>query len=75
MKHGWNNDPLKEGSGKETERTIFETKQRSTLNKEIWIGFKTRLPKDFKHTDGRVTFFEFKNRHVYENASSCKNKF
>jgi hypothetical protein len=65
VKHGWNNDPLKEGSGKETERAIFETKQRSTLNKEIWIGFKTRLPKDFKHTDGRVTFFEFKNRHVY----------
>ncbi len=65
VKHGWNNDPLKEGSGKETERAIFETKQRSTLNKEIWIGFKTRLPEDFKHTtDGRVTFFEFKNRHV-----------
>ena len=64
VKHGWNNDPRKEGSGKETERAIFETKQRSTLNKEIWIGFKTRLPKDFKHTDGRVTFFEFKNRHV-----------
>ena len=62
LKHGWNNDPLKEGSGKETERAIFETKQRSTLNKEIWIGFKTRLPEDFKHIDGRVTFFEFKNR-------------
>ncbi len=65
VKHGWNNDPLKEGSGKETERAIFQTKQRRTLNKEIWIGFKTRLPEDFKHTtDGRVTFFEFKNRHV-----------
>ena len=65
VKHGWNNDPLKEGSGKETERGIFQTKQRRTLNKEIWIGFKTRLPEDFKHTsDGRVTFFEFKNRHV-----------
>ena len=64
VKHRWNNDPLKEGTGKETERAIFETKQRSTLNKEIWIGFKTRLPKDFKHTDGRVTFFEFKNRLV-----------
>ena len=64
VKHGWNNDPHKDGSGKETERAIFETKQRSTLNKEIWIGFKTRLPEDFKHTDGRVTFFEFKNRHV-----------
>ena len=65
VKHGWNNDPLKEGSGKETERAIFETKQRRTLNKEIWIGFKTRLPEDFKHTtDGRVTFFEFKNRLV-----------
>merc|ERR1712167_101324 len=37
---------------------------RSTLNKEIWIGFKTRLPEDFKHADGRVTFFEFKNRLV-----------
>ncbi len=65
VKHGWNNDPLKEGTGKETERAIFQTKQRRTLDKEIWIGFKTRLPEDFKHTtDGRVTFFEFKNRHV-----------
>ena len=64
VKHGWNNDPYKK-KGKETERAEFQTKQKRTLNKEIWIGFKTRLPKDFKHTDGRVTFFEFKNRHAY----------
>ena len=34
-----------------------------TLNKEIWIGFKTRLPKDFTHIDDRVLFFQFKNQH------------
>ena len=31
--------------------------------KEKWIGFKTRLPKNFTHIDDRVLFFQFKNQH------------
>ena len=62
VKHGWNNDPYKK-KGKETERAEFQTKQKRTLNKEIWIGFKTRLPKNFTHIDDRVLFFQFKNQH------------
>ena len=62
VKHGWNNDPYKK-KGKETERAEFQTKQKRTLNKEIWIGFKTRLPKDFTHINDRVLFFQFKNQH------------
>ena len=62
VKHGWNNDPYKK-KGKETERAEFETKPKRTLNKEIWIGFKTRLPEDFTHIDDRVLFFQFKNQH------------
>ena len=62
VKHGWNNDPYKK-KGKETERAEFQTKQKNSLNKEIWIGFKTRLPKDFTHIDDRVLFFQFKNQH------------
>ena len=62
MKDGWNID--KKGGGKEkTERAEFQTSQKTTLNKEIWIGFKTRLPKDFNHIDDRVLFFQFKNQH------------
>ena len=62
VKHGWNSDPYKK-KGKETERAEFQTKQKRTLNKEVWIGFKTRLPKDFTHIDDRVLFFQFKNQH------------
>ena len=62
VKHGWNNDPYKK-KGKETERAEFQTKIKNTLNKEIWIGFKTRLPKDFTHINDRVLFFQFKNQH------------
>jgi len=62
VKHGWNNDPYKK-KGKETERAEFQTKQKRTLNKEIWIGFKMRLPKDFIHINDRVLFFQFKNQH------------
>ena len=62
VKHGWNID--KKGGGKEkTERAEFQTRQKKTLNKEIWISFKTRLPKDFTHIDDRVLFFQFKNQH------------
>ena len=62
VKDGWNID--KKGGGKEkTERAEFQTRQKTTLNKEIWIGFKTRLPKDFNHIDDRVLFFQFKNQH------------
>ena len=83
VKDGWNID--KKGGGKEkTERAEFQTRQKTTLNKEIWIGFKTRLPKDFNHIDDRVLFFQFKNQHdpmkrspllgirFYKNGNSLK---
>ena len=62
VKHGWNNDPYRK-KGKETERAEFQVKPKRTLNKEIWIGFKMRLPKDFMHINTRVLFFQFKNQH------------
>jgi hypothetical protein len=43
VKHGWN-----KGKYFKTERAEFETKGKRALNKEIWYGFKLRLPKDFK---------------------------
>ena len=60
VKHGWNNDSYKR-AGKETERSEFEVKRRRAINKEIWIGFKMKLPRDFIHIDTRVLFFQFKN--------------
>lgn len=61
VKHGWNNDPKKK-KGKETERAELETKPKRTLDKEMWIGFRMRLPEDFTHINDRVLFFQFKNQ-------------
>ena len=56
VKHGWN-----KGKYYKTERAEFQTKGKRALNREIWYGFKLRLPKDFKHIDDRVLINQFKN--------------
>ena len=56
VKHGWN-----KGKYYKTERAEFQTKGKRALNKEIWYGFKLRLPKNFKHIDDRVLINQFKN--------------
>ena len=61
VQHGWNNDPYKSKKNS-TERAEFQTRQKRALNKDIWIGFKVRVPKDFEHIDTRVLFFQFKNQ-------------
>ena len=61
VQHGWNDDPYKSKKNS-TERAEFQTRQKRALNKDIWIGFKVRLPKDFEHIDARVLFFQFKNQ-------------
>ena len=62
VKHGWNTDSYKK-KGQETERAEIQTKQKRSLNKFVWIGFKVRLPTDFEHINARVLFFQFKNQH------------
>ena len=61
VQHGWNDDPYKSKKNS-TERAEFQTRQKRALNKDIWIGFKVRVPKDFEHIDARVLFFQFKNQ-------------
>ena len=61
VQHEWNNDPYKSKKNS-TERAEFQTRQKRALNKDIWIGFKVRVPKDFEHIDTRVLFFQFKNQ-------------
>ncbi len=58
VKHGWNKCC---GSWNNTERAEFQVKGKKTLNKEIWYGFKVRLPKDFNHINDRVLINQFKN--------------
>ncbi len=59
VKHGWNKCC---GSWVNTERAEFEAKKKRTLNKEIWYGFKMRLPTDFKYINDRVLITQFKNQ-------------
>ncbi len=60
VRHGYNHDPnMREEH--ETERAEFQTCKRS-LEKEMWISFKKRLPEDFTHIDDRLMFFQFKNQ-------------
>lgn len=62
VKHGWNLDPFKK-KGQETERSEIQTKQKRTIGKIVWVGFRMRLPSDFQHIDDRVLFFQYKNQH------------
>mgnify|MGYP001338557972 FL=1 len=59
VKHGWNKCC---GSWVNTERAEFEAKQKRSLNKEIWYGFRMRLPENFMHIDDRVLISQFKNQ-------------
>ena len=59
VKHGWNKCC---GSWVNTERAEFEAKQKRSLNKEIWYGFRMRFPEDFIHIDDRVLISQFKNQ-------------
>ena len=77
VKHRWNRD------GK-TERAEIEPRPKRTLKKEVWYGFKMRLPKDFKHIDDRLVITQYKNQfdpmkkspllgiRFYENGTSLR---
>ena len=59
VKHGWNKCC---GSWVNTERAEFEAKKKRSLNREIWYGFRMRLPEDFIHINDRVLISQFKNQ-------------
>ena len=61
VKHGWNTDKTKNKKS-QTERAEFQTKQKRTLKKTVWIGFNMRLPENFMHLKDRVLFFQYKNQ-------------
>jgi len=57
--HGWNKCCF----GKfYSERAELEPKPKSTLNKEIWYGFKLRFPKNFVYVNDRLLVSQFKNQ-------------
>jgi uncharacterized protein (DUF736 family) len=45
-----------------TERAEIETPIRWARGKEIWYGFRVRLPENFQHIDDRVLISQFKNQ-------------
>ena len=59
VKHDWNKCC---GHPPKTERAEFSPPIKHALNKEIWIGFKIRLPNQFIHIDDRLLVFQFKNQ-------------
>lgn len=59
VKHGWNKCC---GSWNNTERAEFEVKGKKAREKEIWYGFRIRLPENFVHIDDRLLFNQFKNQ-------------
>ena len=59
VKHGWNKCC---GSWINTERAEFSPPLKNALNKEIWYGFRLRLPNNFQHIDDRILISQFKNQ-------------
>ena len=59
VKHGWNKCCEAWNS---TERAEFSPPKKNSLKKEIWYGFRMRIPKGFKHIDDRVLISQFKNQ-------------
>ena len=59
VEHGWNKCC---GSWNNTERAEIQTSKLRSKNKEIWYGFRMRLPKNFSHIDDRLLISQFKNQ-------------
>lgn len=60
VKDGWNPDY---GSNKNpTERSELETRKFKSFGKEVWYGFKVKIPQDYKIIQDRVLITQFKQR-------------
>ena len=60
VKDGWNRDTGSKNTP--TERAELETKKFISFGKEVWYGFKVKVPKDFKVIWDRVMLTQFKHR-------------
>ena len=59
VEHGWNKCCF----GKfYSERAELEPKPKSTLNKEIWYGFRLRFPENFVYVNDRLLVNQFKHQ-------------